>query len=192
MGKLILASGSPYRRELLKRLVSDFEVVVPDVDEEAVKDSGLPPADVACRLALMKATAVAELRPGAIVIGSDQLVDLDGRILGKPHTAERACQQLLDMAGRHHRLLTAVCVTGPHGVTQFIEETGLWMRTLETHEAEAYVLKDQPLDCAGSYRIEAAGIGLFERIETSDFTAIMGLPLMRLASVLRAIGCRLL
>lgn len=191
MGKLILASGSPYRQELLKRLVSDFEVVVPNVDEDLVKDSGLSPLDVACRLARMKATAVAEQHPGAIVIGSDQLVDLGGRILGKPHTVERACQQLLEMSGRYHRLLTAVCIIGPGGVTQFFAETGLWMRTLEEHEAAAYVRKDNPLDCAGSYRIEGGGIALFEKIETTDFTAIMGLPLMELGAVLRAMSLTL-
>ncbi|MEN9553891.1 MAG: hypothetical protein RLZZ232_177 [Planctomycetota bacterium] len=194
MGNLILASGSPYRQELLKRIASNFQVIVPQVDEDSVKQSGLSPVDVASCLARMKAAAVAADYPDAVVIGSDQLVDLNGRILGKPGTAERACQQLQDMSGQSHRLLTAVCVMGPgHGQDRcFLQETVLWMRPLDHQEISAYVSRDQPLDCAGSYRIEAAGISLFEKIDTGDFTAIMGLPLIQLAAELRALGVRLL
>ena len=194
MGNLILASGSPYRQELLKRIASKFQVIVPQVDEDAVKQSGLSPVDVATCLARMKAAAVAADHPDAVVIGSDQLVDLNGRILCKPGTAERACQQLQDMSGQSHRLLTAVCVMGPGPGQErcFLQETVLWMRPLDHEEISAYVSRDQPLDCAGSYRIEAAGISLFEKIDTGDFTAIMGLPLIQLAAELRALCVRLL
>ena len=183
--KLILASSSPYRRELLKRLSGDFDSVAPDVDELSFHTGQQSSDDLAHRLAREKARAVFSQYPDAVVIGSDQLVDLDGVVFGKPGTAEVAVSQLMAMSGRSHRLLTAVCVLSPGPQVEFMEETILRMRTLSRREAERYVERDQPLDCAGSYRIESLGIALFEHVQTNDFTAIMGLPLMRLAQILR-------
>lgn len=188
--QVVLASSSRYRQELLARILPDFRSCSPQVDEEAVKHSGLSPQAVAIELAGRKAEWVAERFPGSIVIGSDQLVDLDGRIFGKPGTAERARAQLAMFSGRQHRLLTAVCVRGPERTVEFLHETMLWMRNVTMAEISACVERDQPLDCAGSYRIEGAGISLFERIECSDQTAIIGLPLLRLSAVLREMGVR--
>ena len=188
MKKLILASGSTYRRELLSRNVSSFEVQIPGVDEDAVKNSGRSPLQTACTLASMKAAAVAAKHPTAIVIGSDQLVDLNGVILGKPGTPEQCCRQLTAMSGQTHRLITAVCVQTDTHSYEFTELTELQMRPLDPAEIQRYVERDAPMDCAGSYRIEAAGIALFSAIRTTDSTAIIGLPLLRLSKILRELG----
>ncbi len=185
---LILASGSKYRRELLSRVVVEFESVTPDVDERSFHISSASPRELAVRLAFEKASAVFTQHPNAVVIGSDQLVDLHGTVLGKPETAEIAVSQLMTMAGKQHQLLTAVCVLSPAGRVEFQNNTRLTMRTLTHGEAVRYVDRDEPLDCAGSYRIERLGIALFESIQTDDSTAIMGLPLIRLSQVLRDLG----
>ncbi len=185
---LILASSSVYRRELLGRIVREFQTASPSVDEAMFHSSIHDPAQLASTLAREKASAVSGARPQAIVIGSDQVVDLDGLVLGKPGTADRAVQQLLQMSGKRHRLITAVCIIDSSGLSEFVNETWLSMRTLSWEEATRYVAVDQPLDCAGSYKIEAAGIGLFDRIECDDFTAIVGLPLLQLAKELRRRG----
>lgn len=188
MKKLILASGSTYRRELLARLVSSFEVQIPGVDENLIKNSGRSPLQTACTLASMKAEAVAQHQTDAIVIGSDQLVDLDGTILGKPGTPEQCRRQLQAMSGRVHRLITAVCVVTAAHRFEFAELIEMQMRPLLPAEIDRYIAQDTPMDCAGSYRIEAAGIALFDSIRTSDFTAIVGLPLLRLSRILRELG----
>lgn len=186
--RLILASSSKYRRELLSRLVADFTSVSPEVDESSFHEISASPDHLATRLALEKASAVFEQHSNAVVIGSDQLVDLDGTVLGKPGTSESAVEQLMAMSGKQHRLLTAACVLSPGGQIEFLNEARLQMRTLTRGEAERYVDRDCPIDCAGSYRIESLGIALFESIRTEDFTAIMGLPLIRLSQVLRDLG----
>lgn len=188
MPDVILASGSPYRRELLSRLISDFQCIAPNVDEEALKSSGLEPDEIAQRLASAKAEAIAANHPDAIVIGSDQVADLNGQLLGKPHTVEQACLQLSLMSGGKHHLITAVCLCFQQQRIEFRCITTLWMRTLSAQEILRYVQRDQPLDCSGSYRIEAAGIGLFERMETEDFTSIIGLPLIQLTTELLQLG----
>ena len=124
----------------------------------------------------------------SIVIGSDQLVDLDRTVLGKPGSVPAAVDQLMSMSGKTHRLVTAVCVACSGQNVEFTNVTTLTMRTLTRGEATRYVERDQPIDCAGSYRIESLGIALFERIDTTDFTSIMGLPLIQLSSVLRDLG----
>ncbi len=184
----ILASGSHYRRELLGRILTSFECVVPDVDERVIQATMPAPDALVRRLAFEKASRVHRQFPQTLVIGSDQLVDLDGEILGKPETAENAVAQLQRMSGKWHRLLTAVCLITSDSTLEFTNETRLKMRILSTAELRYYVDRDKPLDCAGSYMIERAGIGLFEEIVTDDFTAIMGLPLIRLTSELRSLG----
>ena len=184
--QILLASSSRYRRELLGRLLPSFDSVSPDVDEHAFHDLEPTPDMLAQRLAMEKTLAVFRRFPEAIVIGSDQLADLNGQVLGKPGTVSAAVDQLLFMSGKTHRLLTAVCIAAPgKPLISIMDATRLTMRSLSPEEALRYVERDQPLDCAGSYKIESLGISLFEKIETEDFTAIMGLPLIRVAQTLR-------
>lgn len=191
MPHVILASGSPYRKELLSRLLDGFRCISPEIDEDAFKNSGRSPDEIARQLARAKAEVIAGTEPESIVIGSDQVADLSGLILGKPKTVENACEQLRQMAGNAHRLITAVCLCLGDRRIEFSCVTTLSMRSLSRDEIVRYVTKDVPLDCAGSYRIEAAGIGLFERIETDDFTSIIGLPLIQLTSELRRLGVQI-
>lgn len=187
--QILLASSSRYRRELLGRLLPSFDSVSPDVDEHAFHELEPTPDSLAQRLAMEKTLAVFRRFPDAIVIGSDQLADLNGQVLGKPGTVSAAVDQLLSMSGKTHRLLTAVCIAAPgKPLTSILNETRLTMRSLTPQEALRYVERDQPLDCAGSYKIESLGISLFEKIETADFTAIMGLPLIQVSQSLRELG----
>ena len=188
--ELILASTSPYRRTLMERLGVSFRCVAPPVDEEKLKaDLGnLPPRKLAEALATAKAAAVAKIEPDAVVIGADQLVSLDDLIFGKPGTVEIAAGQLSTMAGRTHKLITALCVIAPHGEWHHTNVTLMLMRTLSYEEIARYVAFERPVDCAGGYKLESRGIALFERIETDDQTAIIGLPLMALTSILRSLG----
>ena len=188
--ELILASTSPYRRELLARLGVPFQCESPGVDEDAAKRAISDPVVLAEHLASAKAQAVAERFPDAVVIGSDQLAAVDGEVLGKPGTAERSVEQLERLAGRTHELVTAVCVLRKRDgrTATHTDRTLLTMRNLAREEFERYVAADRPLDCAGSYKIEAAGIALFSRIETEDFTAITGLPLMAVVRMMREFG----
>lgn len=190
MPDLVLASTSPYRRELLARLGVPFRCAAPGVDEAEVKRA-LPGAAAVAELARRKARAVAALHRDAVVIGSDQGALLDGAMLDKPGTAANASAQLEALAGRTHELHTAVAIAHPGGLAEFAEVTRLSMRPLSPAEIARYVAADQPLDCAGSYKIERLGIALFERIDGADWTAIEGLPLLRLAAELRALGVAL-
>lgn len=186
--RLILASTSRYRAELLSRLGVAFSQTAPTVDEEALKLAGEAPDAMALRLAIEKARSVHTLHPDCVVIGADQVVDLDGIPLGKPHTREGAIAQLSRMTGRSHRLLSAICLCGPDAIRTHVDVHTLHMRALDRNALERYVDADQPLDCAGSYKIEARGIALFERIEGEDFTAITGLPLLALTRMLSEAG----
>lgn len=188
---LILASTSKYRRELLERLRLSFRCFAPDVDEEPFKDCGAAPASIAAVLARLKAESLAGLDPEAVVIGSDQVAELEGEVLGKPGTAENAVAQLERLAGRQHRLFTAVAIWHRFRCQLHVDTTTLAMRNLSRAELERYVAADRPLDCAGSYKIESLGISLFDAIETSDQTAIVGLPLMAVTTMLRQIGFKL-
>ncbi len=185
---LLLASTSPYRRALLSRLGVPFRAVPPAVDEAAFRTGDVAPDRLAAGLARRKAAAVAERFPDAVVIGSDQVCAAGGDVLGKPGDAAGARAQLALLAGRTHRLITAVAVAHPDGVVEFADETRLSMRALRADEIERYVAADDPTDCAGSYKLEARGIALFDRIESADHTAIVGLPLIALTGVLRELG----
>ena len=190
--RIILASTSRYRRELVKRLNVPVESLAPPYDEDADKaaHAHLPIEDLVMHLARGKAASLAALHPDALVIGSDQMGELDGARLGKPHTVEAACAQLASMAGRAHRLHTAVAVH--HGASGRVETAldthHLVMRPLTTAEIERYVRADDPVDCAGSYRVESLGIALFERVTGDDFTAVIGLPLTKTVSLLGRFG----
>jgi len=185
---LILASTSESRRELLGRLQIPFDCANPGVDEAAWKERPLTPSQLAQELALAKARAIVDRFPGADVLGGDQVCECDGQLFGKPGTEAAAVDQLRQLAGKTHRLWTAVCLIHRDAPWQMITTTALTMRPLSDEEIHRYVRHDQPLFCAGSYKIESLGIALFERIETPDSTAIMGLPLMALAQQLRVCG----
>lgn len=189
MPDLILASTSRYRKELLARLALPFACEAPGVDEDAVKaDASHSPRQVAEILAERKARAVAERHPGAVVIGSDQLAQLDGQVLGKPGSVAGAQQQLARLAGRVHELVTAVCIVHPGGVERLTDIARLRMRALDAAAIARYVAADRPLDCAGAYKLECLGIALFEQVECTDHTAITGLPLIWTGSVLARLG----
>jgi septum formation protein len=145
-------------------------------------------AGLARLLATEKVNSLISQHPLDTIIGGDQVVDLDGMILGKPTTVHAAIDQLIELSGRSHRLATAVAVWDEGRLNTHVDITTLTMRTLELSAIRRYVEADQPLDCAGSYKLESRGIALFERIETADYTAIIGLPLMALTSMLRGVG----
>lgn len=196
MPKIILASESRYRRELIARLGLDVACIAAAYDEEAEKDAlgRVTPVELVTHLARGKARSLSDrfAREDALVIGSDQCVDLDGEILGKPHTPERAVAQLQRLAGRTHFIHTAVCVHHPASgrSEEWLDTHALTLRALSKDEIEDYVRRDAPLDCAGSYKIEGVGIALFESIEGKDFTGVIGLPLTGLVTLLGRFGVR--
>ena len=189
---LILGSTSRYRRELLERLHLPFEVEAPHVDE--TPQAGERPEALARRLALAKARAVAARHPQAVVIGSDQVADLDGEPLGKPGTHERAVEQLRRMRGRtviFQTALSVVCQSTGFEMSD-LAAVQVRFRALTDAEIETYLRREEPYDCAGSAKSEGLGIALLESIDNDDPTALVGLPLIRTARMLRAAGLPLL
>jgi septum formation protein len=187
---VILASTSAYRAALLRRLLDDFTQSSPGTDEAAL--TGEAPAARAMRLAEAKARAVAARNPGAVVIGSDQVADLGGTVLDKPGTAQAAHAQLQASSGNEVIFHTAVCVMDTHGEAHtHVDETRVVFRTLSHDDIVRYVDREHPLDCAGSFKCEGLGITLFERIRNDDPTALVGLPLIATARLLRAAGLTL-
>ena len=189
---LILGSTSRYRRDLLQRLRVPFDVVSPDVDESPLTSE--TPQALATRLALAKAKAVAALHPDAVVIGSDQVADLNGEPLGKPGTHERAVVQLQRMRGQTVVFQTAVSVVcQASGFEQTeLAQIKVRFRDLSEAEIEAYLRAEEPYDCAGSAKSEGLGIALLDAIDNDDPTALIGLPMIRTARLLRAAGIDLL
>lgn len=187
---LVLASTSRYRSELLARLTSTFRVLAPEV-EECAPDDELPAA-TAARLATAKAHAVAAMCPHALIIGSDQVAEIDGRRLGKPVSVEAAHTQLAASSARSVAFHTAICLLDTRGLElrdyHAIDTTHAVFRALDTAEIARYVALEKALDCAGSFKAEGLGIALFERIDSSDPSALIGLPLIALARLLRAAG----
>jgi len=185
---LVLASSSRYRRELLLRLRLPFESLSPAIDESA--HQGEAPHAAAIRLALEKARAIARLRPDALVIGSDQVASLDGAHIGKPGNHANALTQLRNMRGKTVLFHTALClIDGRNGSVQSdVAVVSVRFRDLPDAELEAYLHAEQPYDVAGSAKCEGLGITLLERIDSDDPTALIGLPLIRLVSMLRAVG----
>ena len=189
---LILGSTSKYRRELLQRLRVPFDVVSPEVDETPHPNEA--PRDLAMRLALAKAQAVAAQHPNAVVIGSDQVADLNGEPLGKPGTHERAVLQLQKMRGQTVVFQTAVsvvCQASGFAHTE-LAQIKVRFRDLTNAEIEAYLRAEEPYDCAGSAKSEGLGIALLDAIDNDDPTALIGLPMIRTARLLRAAGIDLL
>lgn len=187
---LVLASTSAYRRELLARLGAPFRQQSPRTDETALP--GEAPASLAARLAAAKARAVAAGNPGALVIGSDQVADCAGSVLGKPGDAANAHRQLRTSSSRNVVFHTAVCLidTRCQPVREFhaIDATTVVFRDLTDAEIERYLAREAPFDCAGSFKSEGLGIALFERIDSQDPTALIGLPLIALCRLLREAG----
>ncbi len=185
---LVLASESPYRRVLLDRLGLAYQAEAHKCDERSVPRLGSLEQH-AQALATAKASSLAEKFPDAYILGSDQIAEVDGRVLHKPGSTERACEQLKDLAGRSHRLLTAISLRAPDGRTRnALDVHTMRMRALSNDDIARYVAIDSPLDCCGSYKIECLGISLFDAIDGEDFTAIMGMPLIAVCGVLRAEG----
>jgi len=184
---IVLASSSVYRRELFERLGLAYEIDVPGIDESALE--GEPPVRTARRLSLAKAEAVAARHPGAIVIGADQVAECEGRALGKPGTHERALEQLLFLSGRKAFFHSGIAIVGGNGPSRVdCVDTEVVFRELAREPLEAYLLRERPYDCAGSARVEALGIALVESVKSEDPTALIGLPLIRLVSMLRLAG----
>ncbi len=183
---LILASTSRYRRELLERLRLNFSTVAPEVDETPLPAEA--PAVLAQRLALAKAQAVARLHPQALVIGSDQVADLQGQCLGKPGDHDKAVAQLRAMRGREVIFQTAVALVAPGLVLQELAQVRVQFRDLADEEIERYLRAEQPYDCAGSAKSEGLGIALLDAIDSDDPTALIGLPLIRTCRLLRQAG----
>ncbi len=185
---LILASTSIYRKQLLQRLQLPFRCVAPRVEETA--RPGEEAGAMAARLALAKARAVAAANPGSLVIGSDQVADLEGRLIGKPGTHAGAREQLLAAAGKTVQFHTAVALCQPErGLEQLhTEPFAVRFRPLSEAMIESYLQREQPYDCAGSFKCEGLGIALFESMAGADPTSLEGLPLIALTSLLANAG----
>jgi len=189
--RLILASSSQYRELLLRRLGIPFECYSPKIDETRQPDE--TPIELVGRLAVEKAGAISHANPNAIVIGSDQVAVFDGRIIGKPGNHEAAMQQLMSFSGQLVEFLTAVAVQchASGFDEQYIDTTRVCFRQLQTDEIERYLQTEKSYDCAGAFKAESLGIVLFERITSEDPTALIGLPLIQTAAMLRRSGLRL-
>ena len=190
--KLILGSTSPYRRELMARLRIPFDIVAPDVDETP-HDAGTP-KQLACRLAMAKARAVAAQFPSDVVIGSDQVAELNGQSLGKPGNHARAVAQLQLMRGKTVIFQTAVAVVCQDAkfAQMDLAQVKVKFRDLTDAEIEAYLLSETPYDCAGSAKSEGLGIALLESIDNDDPTALVGLPMIRTCRMIQAAGIKLI
>ncbi|MBL8296954.1 MAG: septum formation inhibitor Maf [Rhodanobacteraceae bacterium] len=187
---LVLGSTSRYRAELLRRLTPVFRQAAPEVDETPLPGEAAPA--LALRLAQAKACAVAQRFPGAVVIGSDQVAELDGMALGKPGDSARAQAQLIRCSGRAVHFHTGLCLADARsaGIQLYTETdlTTVQFRELAAEEISRYIAREQPLDCAGSFKSEGLGIALFERITSDDPSALIGLPLIALCRLLRLAG----
>ena len=189
--KLILGSSSPFRKELLSRLPVSFETYSPDIDETPLKDES--PKDLSLRLSILKAQAVAEHNPGCVVIGCDQVLELEGKPLGKPGNFDRAFAQLSAMSGKSVVFHSAMTVIDEHGnIQSTVVPTELKMRELAPEAIRAYLHMEEPYNCAGSAKIEKLGIALVEEFKSDDPTAIIGLPLIQLTTMLGKAGIEVL
>ena len=189
--KLVLGSSSPYRKELLERLGVPFECVSADIDES--RHEGETPEALCVRLAREKALKVKSTVGDAIVIGSDQVAVLGERILGKPHTRERAIEQLSSMQGQTVYFLTALCIIGEKGeIFETMVPTIVTMKKLSVKTIENYLDREQPFNCAGSAKIEKLGIALMKEVRSTDPTALIGLPLIETVNLLAKAGLEII
>jgi septum formation protein len=183
---VILASSSPYRRRLLARLLADFDCESPQVDETPLPGETAP--ELAARLALAKARTVAQRHPGSLVIGSDQVAELDRNLLGKPGCFEAARAQLRAGSGRSVRFHTGLALVGGGLEQVHVEPFTVHFRELKDAEIDCYLQREQPYDCAGSFKCEGLGIALFRHMEGDDPTSLEGLPLIALTTMLAGAG----
>jgi septum formation protein len=183
--KLILASKSKYRKIQLKALGLKFKTMNPGVDEGYFKRQIKDPRRLAATLAIKKAEAIYNRHPQATVIGSDQLVELNNRILGKPKNKENAIKQLKAMRNKTHRLITAVAVIHRGAIRSKVVVATIKMRNYSNQEILDYIHLDKPFDCAGSYKFERAGLKLVQKMQISDPSALIGLPIIALTHLLR-------
>lgn len=188
MKKIILASTSSYRKKLLEQIGLEVECIAPQCDEQKYHQEGHTPKELALQLSQLKARSVAKKGNNSCVIAGDQVAALEETILGKPITKQRAIEQISLLAGKTHHLFTAITIIDKDQEYSFVDDTALSMRELTPIEIKKYVDQDMPLDCAGSYKIESLGINLFHKIVTEDHTAIIGIPLIKLSSILRERG----
>jgi septum formation protein len=192
MPKLVLASTSPFRQQLLQKLQLEFDTASPNIDESRME--GETPEQLVARLAEQKAMAVAADHPDSLIIGSDQVAVNDGEILGKPGSHDRAVAQLMSASGKRVTFLTGLCLynsaTGDSQVE--VVPFGVVFRALDKQQIENYLRAEQPYHCAGSFKSEALGIALFERLEGEDPNTLIGLPLIRLVRMLEAEGVRVI
>ncbi len=190
--RLVLASSSPYRRELLAKLGIPFETATPDIDETAL--AGETPAQLSMRLAEEKARALRLRFPAHLIIGSDQVAMLDGFQLGKPGDHARAVAQLRAASGKAVEFFTSVCVvdSATGRTASATDRTVAHFRPLTDQQIEFYVAKERPLDCAGGFKSESLGIALLAKLETADPNALVGLPLIKLVGLLESLGMEIL
>jgi septum formation protein len=188
MRPLILASSSPYRRALLQQLRLPFQCAFPHIDEEALP--GESPAELALRLAAEKALALRNDFPEALIIGSDQVAECGGRTLGKPGSHAKALEQLQFCQGRRVSFHTAISLLDTASGKQEtqLDIFSVYFRALSEAQINRYLQLEKPYDCAGSFKVEGLGITLFEKMEGSDYNSLIGLPLIRLISLLKEFG----
>lgn len=186
--EIVLASGSKYKKELFERLGLPFTVAESALDESRWKIPGRDAGSIARELAVAKASEVLKRFPDAVVIGADQVAEIDGTLLDKPITVPNAIEQLTRLSGKTHLLHTAISVRSQGHAREHLEVSKLAVRPLSKEQIERYVAQELPLDCAGSYRFEERGIRLFGAVQTADPTAIVGLPLIALTTILSEFG----
>ncbi len=188
MPALVLASSSSYRQTLLRQLGLPFECASPDIDETPLPQE--TPLALVQRLASAKAAALAKTYPNHLIIGSDQAASLDGQILGKPMELCAARAQLTKASGRRVEFFTGLCLLDSRSETSqcLVEPFSVVFRKLSAAQIERYLLREKPFDCAGSFKVEGLGIALFERLEGRDYSALIGLPLIQLCTLLQAAG----
>ncbi len=184
MTRLVLGSSSPFRKALLEKLDLSFDCDSPDIDETPLKNES--PKDMVVRLAKLKAQAIAVRHPQSIIIASDQCATLDGNIIGKPGDHAGAVEQLTNASGRAVTFYTSLCVynAGTNQFEECIEPFYVYFRELSQEQIENYLNKEQPYNCAGSFKSEGLGISLFERLEGNDPNTLIGLPLIQLIKML--------
>jgi len=188
---LILASTSPYRKMLLDARGVKYTAIAPLCNEDELKDPNLDAVTLTQKLAAAKSESLKELYPKAYIIGSDQVLSFNNKIYGKPKTKERALAQLLELQGNTHELITSLHVYSAHRQWLHTEHVSLTMDNWKQSELEAYIDSDLPLDCAGSYKLEKKGLILFKEIKAADYESIIGLPLLKLFSILKEEGFNL-
>lgn len=188
MTKVILASKSPYRKQLLERLNFDFDCMNSDFDERPLKEKINDPYELTRQLSVAKARAIEKNYPTSIIIGSDQVCYFEGEILGKTGNYEKSLKQLAHMSGKEHELYTSYAIIFNGKQILHTNITKLKMKNLTELQLKKYLSTDNPIDCAGSYKLELKGISLMEEIDTVDETAIIGIPILSLSKDLSKLG----